>query len=114
MAEAPQMQWALSKDGKGWQGTLFLPIVEQTPMGPQPTGQNLKVTGKKAKSKEKAIENVGKTALKALENPIVQAILPPGAGAAVQAIKALASPKVAKAVAKHGKAALRLVKKAFF
>lgn len=113
MSEAPEMKWALSKDGKGWQGTLFLPIVEQTPMGPQPTGQQLKVKGKKAKSKDKAIENVGKTALKALENPIVQSILPPGAGAAVQAIKALATPKVAKAVARHGKKALRLVKRAF-
>lgn len=109
----PEMHWQLVKDGKAWQGTLVLPIVEQTPAGPVPTGQSLKVKGKKAKSKDKALQNVGKTALAALENPIVQSILPPGTGAAISAIKALASPKVAKAVARHGKKALRLIKRAF-
>lgn len=107
------MRWMLAKDGKAWQGTLYLPIVEQGPLGSVPTGKNLKVKGKPAASKQKALQNVGKTALAALNNPIVQSILPPGAGAAIQAIKALSSPKVAKAVARHGKKALRAIKGIF-
>jgi len=109
----PQVEWALVRDGKAWQGTLILPVMEAGPLGQTPTGQKLKVKGKKAPNKQKALENVGKTALKAIENPIVQSILPPGAGAAIQAIKALASPKVARAVARHGKKALRAVARVF-
>jgi hypothetical protein len=109
----PKMEWQLVRDGKAWQGTLTLPIMDAGQLGPEPSGKVMKVKGKKAPSKQKALENVGKTALKALENPIVQSILPPGAGAAIQAVKALASPKVARAVARHGKKALRAVARVF-
>ena len=108
---APKMEWQLVRDGKAWQGTLTLPIMDAG--RPEPSGKVMKIKGKKAPSKQKALENVGKTALKALENPIVQSILPPGAGAAIQAVKALASPKVARAVARHGKKALRAVARVF-
>ena len=113
---SPQVNWTLVKtdDGQSWRGVLTLPTMpggqEPEPGAPKKV---LKVTGKKAGSKEKALKNVANSALKALENPSVQAVLPPGAGLALDAVKALANPKALRAVAKHGKKALRIIGRAF-
>ena len=103
---SPGITWTLVKtaDGQAWRGVVTMPAAPGTAAAEQ--GKMLKVTGKKAKTKDQALQNVAKTAQKALSNPILQAVLPPGVG---PALKILATPKVAKAVVKHGKTALRLV-----
>lgn len=105
---SPNIQWTLVKtgDGQSWRGVVTMPAQPGSP-GQAPTA-GLKVTGKKAKSKEQALANVAKTAQKALGNPILQAVLPPGVG---PALKTLTNPKVAKAVIKHGKKAIAAVKR---
>lgn len=113
---SPQVNWTLVKtgDGQSWRGVLTLPTMpggqEPEPGAPKKV---LKITGKKAGSKEKALANVANSAIKALENPILQAVMPPGAGLALSAVKALASPKALKAVARHGKKALRVIGRVF-
>lgn len=103
---SPQVNWTLVKagDGNSWRGVVTLPAQPAGADGPQ---QALKITGKKARSKDEALRNVANTAQLALDNPIIQSVLPPGVG---PVLKALATPKVAKAVVRHGKKALRVVK----
>lgn len=105
-----EIRWTLVKtaDGQNWRGVVTLPAAPSgTDAEPSAAPQKaLKVTGKKARSKDAALVNVAQTAQKALSNPILQAVLPPGVG---PALKVLATPKVAKAVVKHGKKALRII-----
>jgi hypothetical protein len=110
----PQVTWTIVKaeDGQNWRGVLTIPA--NAPLLPEVQSQKvLKLTGKKAGSKEKALANVANSALSALKNPIVQSILPPGAGLAIKAVQALANPRAIKAVARHGKKALRAIKSIF-
>lgn len=110
----PEVTWTIVKaeDGQNWRGVITIPA--NAPLLPEvQTQKALKLTGKKAGSKEAALKNVANSALSALKNPIVQSILPPGANLAVKAVQALANPKAIRAVARHGKKALRAIKSIF-
>ena len=110
---SPQVNWTLVKagDGQSWRGIITLPAAPGVSPSPGPKG--LKITGKKAATREKALANAANAALRALENPIVKSILPPGTGLAISAVKALANPKSIKAVAKYGKKALGKIASVF-
>lgn len=110
----PEVKWTIVKaeDGQNWRGVITIPA--NAPLVPEVQTQKvLKLTGKKAGSKEKALSNVANSALSALKNPIIQSVLPPGSGLAIKAVQALANPKALKAVARHGKKALRAIRSIF-
>lgn len=103
----PRIEWQLVRAGNAWQGTITIP----TTMDSDKPGQG-KVTVKakgKAKTKEGAVKAASTAALRALNNPLVRSVLPPGAS---QVVAVLSNAKVQKAIAKYGAKGARVAKRA--
>lgn len=120
-----QIRFKVQKMPDGWVGIVELPAKggAQLPAG-LPTAQNalpgspVKLVKVKAKSaapsKGGAVLKAASAAVDLLDNPAVKALLPPGVGPALNAVKAIASNKALGKLAKQGgKAAFKAISKLF-
>ena len=80
-----QIRWNVkrSPDGAGWVGTILLPAGL--------------AFASKDRSKLAAASKAASLASQALSNPIVQSLMPPGAGLAIKALKSKLGRKIAGA-----------------
>lgn len=107
----------------GWYGIVELPIMQgaKNPNGTlalSKAGQPAKALSVKTKtaapSKGAAVKSAIDTALSVVDNPAVKALLPPGVGPALMAVKSIAkNPALQKAVKAGGRMAFNLISKAF-
>ena len=104
-----KINFRVRRDGPLWTGEIQLPIgpgalaptaLPGLPMGIRPTtGQSIAVTAK-GSSKSDALHKAAGIAEQIASNPLVQAALPPGAGAAVSALKLLGKSGAAEGMKK--------------
>jgi len=95
-----KVQWHLKRAADGWAGIIDIPL----PLAP------VRVMTK-GRNKQEAIARAAVAAKAIATNPLLQAVMPPGTGAAVMAITALAQSPTAQTLTKFaGPGAKRLVK----
>ena len=113
------IQFRLQRTPDGWYGTAVLPMApgadQLAPNVVKPGATKLVVKSKKpAASKDAAISDAARLASKALDNPVIQTLMPPGVGPALKGIMAIANNgTVRKMVSEGGKAAWRALKSLF-
>lgn len=120
-----QIRFKVQRMPDGWVGIVELPTMPgsklpyglPTKQGALP-GSPVSLVKVKAKSpsatKGGAILNAASAAVSLLDNPTVKALLPPGVGPALSAVKAIASNKALGKLAKQGgKAAFSAISKLF-
>lgn len=93
------IKFSLKRQSDGlWVGELVIPV------GPPGAtrGQAIAITAADAK-KPDALKKAAGVAEQILANPIIQAALPPGTGAAISAVKTLASGGTVRAVGEGAK-----------
>lgn len=91
------LKWTLKPAGDGsWVGTITLPM-QPGALIPG-AGPALQQVAAKAATPKQAIGKAAALMDQALSNPLVQAILPPQAALAINAVKGIASGKVGKLV----------------
>jgi len=115
-----KIRWKVRRRGNEWEGEVELPLSTMraipglAPSGaPQliPAGRPAhRVTVKaKGSTQKSALNRAAGIADQLLDNPLLQAALPPGSGAAIAAIKDIAKSGPAKGLAKYaGKGAKRI------
>jgi len=95
------IRWGVVKNRKAgtWEGYLELP---------DRLGQSVKVSAT-ANTKQKALARSASVAEKALDNPAIQALLPPGAGPALKQAAKMLRSDTAKKIGRGAKSLFRKV-----
>lgn len=104
-----KVSWRIRRRGGNWEGVVFLPVGLKGAAA---------VTAK-GKTKAEALSRAGQLADKVLNDPVIQAALPPQAQALIKGVKLLASAKAAGKVKELAKklnpgGRLKKLAKAFF
>jgi len=115
-----KIRFEVRRTGNQWEGTIELPLSTMRALpGAAPGGaprlapfgrpaHTVKVSAKGA-SQKSALNRAAGIAEQLLDNPLLQAALPPGSGAAISAVKMMAKSGPGKALAKFtGKGAKRI------
>lgn len=93
-----ELRFRVVKTAGGWDGTLTLPFEPGValPSTVPPGAKGIAVTERGAPSKNAAAKGVAKKALKMLDNPAVQAVMPPQARIALKVMKKVPFGKLKK------------------
>lgn len=93
--------WQWRKVKGGYEGVVSIPM-------PDGTAAKVSLTGR---NRQEAVARAATFAKKAIENPLIASILPPGTPLAVEALEALSKSPTAKTLKKYaGPGAKRFVK----
>lgn len=105
-----EMKFRVRKTAGGYDGIISVPFAVRDPQVPGASG--IKATAK-GPTKKAAIARAANIAEKALANPVISALLPPGAGPALKAAQMLAKSGVAKTALKYAGPAMRRLSRLF-
>ena len=121
-----KIRFKVRRSGNQWEGTIELPLSTMRALpGLAPGGAPRMVPSgmpahrvlvkAKGSTQKSALNRAAGIAESLMDNPLLQAVLPPGSGMAVSAIKMLAKTGVTKGLKKvTGKGAKRLAKALMF